>query len=125
MDASNGNPDSAHHGSRYGQVIVITFTVAVALHSWRPVVWGCDEDAGAAPGASAATSPVGAGGTGMRVHIDPATGTFVPPPAGEADTPAAVVGPAPAGPVRQEPVPGGGFKVETRRRVLQSTEGSD
>jgi hypothetical protein len=63
---------------------------------------------------------------GMRVHIDPATGRFVPPPRG-----AAVPQPAPAAPpppMRQEAVPGGGFKLDTRGRLLHAVEaavGSD
>jgi len=76
----------------------------------------------------------------MRVHIDPATGEFVTPPTATAGAPGTSVVPTqsnstnadnsvdpvdsvdsvdsakPAEPVRQERVPGGGFKVDTRGR---------
>ncbi len=123
MDACNRRSDPARRGSRGVWLACTTLAVGVALCGPARVARGCDADgAGAAFQVNAATGGTESGGPAMRAHVDPATGKLVAPAAGEV-APAELVGGTPAQPVRQEPVPGGGFKVDMPRRVLQS-EGS-
>jgi hypothetical protein len=105
---------------------VCAMIVAGVAPCWLPTARACDQaGAGTALEASAAPDQAAPGGPAMRAHIDPATGKLGAPPAGESNAAAPVVAPAAAGAPRQEPLPGGGFKVDTRYRVLQSAEGSN
>jgi hypothetical protein len=65
------------------------------------------------------SSPAGPVDAGMRAHVDPATGEFIPPPPGVAAPP-----PAARAPVRQEFVPGRGVRVDTRELLLHSVTGT-
>jgi hypothetical protein len=106
---------------------VCAMIVAGVARCWSlPAAQACDQvGAGTALEASAAPDQAAPGGPAMRAHIDPATGKLAAPPAGESNAAAPVVAPAAAGAPRQEPLPGGGFKVDTRYRVSQSAEGSN
>jgi hypothetical protein len=126
MNANTAKSGSTRRGTRRAWLVCAMIVAGVAPCWPLPAARACDEvGAGTALEASAATGQPAPGGPAMRVHIDPATGRFAAPPAGESSAPAPVVGSAPAGAPRQEPLPGGGFKVDTRHRVLQSAEGSN
>jgi hypothetical protein len=70
------------------------------------------------PADRAAAGSAAAVASGMRVHVDPATGEFVPPPPELPSAPPVVQ------PLREEPVPGGGVMVDTRGRLLHSVTGA-
>jgi hypothetical protein len=126
MDNNVTKSGSPRRGTR-GAWFACAMILAGVAPCWPlPSARACDEvGAGTALEASAATDQAAPGGPAMRAHIDPVTGKLVAPPAGEASAAAPAVAPAPAGAPRQEPLPGGGFKIDTRHRVLQSAEGSN
>lgn len=68
------------------------------------------------PGQKETAATAGQGSAGMKVHIDPATGAVVPPPAGiipEITSPAASTS---AEGLSERPLPGGGAKVDLQGR---------
>jgi hypothetical protein len=126
MDTDAAKSGSTRRGTR-GAWFFCAMIVAGVAPCWPlPAARACDEvGAGTGLEASAATDQAAPGGPAMRAHIDPATGKLAVPPAGESNAAAPAVGSAAPGAPRQEPLPGGGFKVDTRYRVLQSGEGSE